>query len=99
MQQFQLVLLVKIAIGTATSVNFKVEWANSLTGTYHQMTIAKENGTTGFIDYTLAVGRFTGDGNYTVEIPIKYNYIKVSVIGVGVLTTTTVGIDSITGIA
>lgn len=94
----QLVLLVAVVMGTATSVNLKVEYSNDGV-TYYQRTVATENGATGYIDYTLATDRFTTDGNYTMEIPIKYQYIKVSVIGIGVLTTTTVGISSITGIA
>jgi len=94
----QLVLCVQVVIGTATSVDLKVEFSDDGV-TYFQRTIATENGATGIISYTLATDRFPASGNYTVEIPIKYQYIRISVMGVGVLTTTTVGIDAITGIA
>ena len=93
----QLILNVAVVLGTATSVNLKVEYSHDNV-TFYQRTIASENSSTGFIDYALAEERFKAGGNYSLEIPIKYNFIKVSVKGVGTLTTTTVGIESIVGI-
>lgn len=93
----QLMLNIVLTIGTATSVSIKVEFSGD-NSTFYQETIATDNGATGIIDHTLAERKFTTSGNYRIAIPIEDGYVRISTKGTGTLTTTTIGINAVTGV-
>ena len=91
----QLILYVGFTIGSLTSGEVKVEFSNDGT-TYYQQTFTSVSGGTS----TASLGNYTwtATGNYRFEIPIKDNYIKISVKGTGTVTSSSMTVDAIIGI-
>lgn len=93
----QLIIEVDFTKGSLTSGGIKIEFSNDGT-TYRQETIDSIDFTTGIITEQLASRIFTSSGNYTIPIPIKYRYIKVSAIGNGTVTSSSMTITAIVGV-
>lgn len=90
----QLLLLVDFTIGSLTNADIKVEY--SLDGTtYYQETFESISG--GTATMSNGVYRLSSTGKYVIAIPIKMAYIKVSAIGNGTATASSMKIDAIVG--
>lgn len=90
----QLILYVDFTIGSLTDAQIKVEFSNDGT-TYYQETFSSIS--TGTSTESLGVHKLTASGNYRIAIPIKDNYIKVSSIGTGTVTSSSLGIKAVIG--
>lgn len=90
----QLNVLVKFTIGSLTSGEVKIEYSHDGT-TYFQDTFEAISGGTS----TLSLGNYTfaSTGNYVISIPIKFNYIKISVKGTGTVTSSSMTVDAVIG--
>lgn len=90
----QLNLLVDFTIGSLTSVSLKVEYSHDGTNYYQETFEAISAGVS-----TLSLGVYTiaVTGKYTINIPIKAAYIKVSSIGTGTVTSSSLQIDAVVG--
>lgn len=85
-------LLVSFLKGSLTSAQLKVEF--SIDGTnYFQETFSAIS--TGTSTETLGVHEFTWDGDYIINLPINYRYMKVSVKGTGTVTWSSVAIKAV----
>lgn len=89
----QLVVLLQFTIGSLTSMEMKVEFSND-NSTYYQETIDAPNSLS---QYTSSVGErtFTATGNYSIAIPVAYNFIKISVKGTGTTTDSSCTVDAV----
>lgn len=90
----QLNLLVSFTIGSLTDAQIKVEFSHDGT-TYFQDTFEAISG--GVSSLSLGVYKLTGTGNYVISVPVKFSYIKVSAIGTGTTTSSSLTIDGIVG--
>ena len=90
----QLNVLLKFTIGSLTSAEVKIEYSNDGT-TYFQDTFEAISGGTS----TLSLGNYTfaSTGNYIISVPIKFNYIKISVKGTGTATSSSMTVDAVIG--
>jgi len=91
----QLILKVDIVIGTAQSIEMKLEFSDDEINFMQESVTSVKSGVT---DHELNIHRFKDSGSFRVAIPIKDKFIKISIKGNGTLTTTTVGVGSIVGI-
>lgn len=91
----QMNLLVDFTLGSLTSASIKVEFSHDGT-TYFQDTFMNISGATA--DLSPGVYRVAADGKYIINVPIKYNYVKVSAIGTGTATDSSMTIDAIIGV-
>lgn len=92
----QVVLYVEATLGSLTSIELKAEfsWDNI---TYYQessIDVSGGTGTVSLFEYTL-----TASGNYRLAIPIKDKYMKISAKGTGTVTSSSLKITNITGMA
>lgn len=90
----QLNLLLSFLKGSLTSLDIKIEYSNDGT-TYYQETF--ETITGGAAAMSLGLYNFTADGNYVISIPIKASYIRVSALGNGTVTSSSLLIDGALG--
>lgn len=92
----QLNLLVQFTKGSLTSASIKVEYSHD-GSTYYQETFENISGATS----TLSAGVYTmtASNNYVISLPIKFSYIKVSIIGTGTVTSSSATIDAVVGVA
>jgi len=90
----QLNLAIKFTIGSLTNMDIKIEYSND-GSTYYQETFAAVSG--GISTETAGVHRYAADGNYTLSLNTKWRYAKISVIGNGTVTSSSVTIDAIVG--
>lgn len=90
----QLNILVAFTIGSLTNGKIKVEYSHDGSA-YFQETFLSINGTVA----TASLGDYTfgGSGNYIISIPIKANYIKISAVGTGTVTSSSMTIDAVVG--
>lgn len=85
-------LLVSFIKGSLTSAQLKVEF--SIDGTnYFQETFSSIS--TGTSTEELGEHKFTSEGNYIINLPINYRYMKVSVKGTGTVTSSSVAIKAV----
>ncbi len=93
-QRNQLIIYAGFTIGSLTSAELKVEFSHDGT-TYYQQTFTSVSGGTS----TASLGSYawTATGNYRLEIPIKDNYIKISVKGTGTVTSSLMVVDAVIG--
>lgn len=91
----QLQLMVAFTIGSLTSADVKVEYSIDGT-TYYQETF--EDIAAGVASMSNGVYRLTATGNYLISIPIKAPYIKISSIGNGTATSSSLKIDAVLGV-
>lgn len=85
----QLILEVIYDDGSLTSCEIKVEYSDD-NATFYQLT--NQGVSSGTTTLSLAEYTFTATGNYVIEIPIKYRYIKVSAKGTGTVTSSSLAI-------
>lgn len=90
----QLILLVSFTIGSLTTAEIKVEYSHDGT-TYFQETF--ESISSGTSTLNLGVYQLGATGNYTIAIPIKAAYIKISSKGTGTATNSLLAIDAVVG--
>ena len=95
-QHNQLVLLVNFTIGSLTNASIKVEFSPD-NSTWYQETFSSISTTTDSV--SLGVHLFAGTGKFRIAIPIKDRYIRVSAIGNGTVTNSTMTIDAVIGVA
>jgi len=90
----QLNILVDFTIGSLTDGRVKVEYSHDGT-TYFQETFLDIAGAvaTGF----LGEYKFTGTGKFIISIPIKANYIKISALGTGTVTSSLMTLSAVVG--
>jgi hypothetical protein len=88
-------LLASFTIGSLTSAQLKVEFSPDGTTYYQQTGVAYSNGTTTSVvnEYSMAA-----TGNFRFEIPLKDNYIKISVKGTGTVTGSSMSVDAVLGV-
>ena len=89
----QLIVLIKITLGSLTSVEMKLEFSPDNT-TWFQEVIDAANSLSQF---TTSQGdrTFTASGNYRIAIPISDNFIRISAKGTGTVTDSLCTIDAI----
>lgn len=90
----QMVLLIAFTIGSLTDLQIKVEFSHDDT-TYYQETFSSVSTTTS--TESLGIHKFALSGNYRIAIPIKDNYVKISAIGTGTVTSSSLTIDAVLG--
>jgi len=94
--QNQLILLVDFTLGSLTSAEIKVEFSNDGTTYFQETNGSVSSGTT-----TLALNEYsmTATGKFRIPVPIKDRYIKISAKGTGTVTSSTMTINAVTGVA
>ena len=92
----QIVLYVDFTIGSLTSAQIKVEFSDD-NSDYYQETFAAISG--GTETDTLGEHTIAATGKYRLAIPIKDNYIKVSVKGTGTMTSSLMKVSAVVGTA
>lgn len=90
----QLIIYVGFTIGSLTDGQIKVEFSHD-GSTYYQETFSSISA--GVSTESLASHKFTASGNYRIAVPIKDNYIKISAIGTGTVTSSSMTIDAAIG--
>lgn len=90
----QLVIYWGFTKGSLTSGELKVEFSHDGT-TYYQETFSSVSG--GTSTDTVGIHTQTATGNYRISIPIKDNYIKISVQGTGTVTSSSATVIAVLG--
>lgn len=90
----QLIIYADFTIGSLTDGQIKVEFSHDGT-TYFQESFSSIS--TVLDTVSLGTHKFTATGKYRIAIPIKDNYIKISVIGTGTATSSTMTITAVLG--
>ncbi len=90
----QLLVYFDFTIGSLTTAELKVEFSHDGTAYYQETFSAVSGGTS---TDTLGEHAFAATGLYRIAIPIKDNYIKISVKGTGTVTSSLAVIDAIIG--
>lgn len=93
----QLVLYVSFTIGSLTDGRIKIEFSAD-NSTFYQETDTSAP-TTGVVTDTVIEHKFTATGNYRIAVPIKDRYIKVSAMGTGTVTSSSMAVLGIVGVA
>lgn len=96
-QMNQLNIYVDFTLGSLTDGQIKVEFAHDgLTPDYYQESFSSVSGA---LD-TVSAGthKFTASGKYRISIPVKDNYVKISAIGTGTVTSSSMKITAAFGI-
>lgn len=91
-QYNQLVIYLDFTIGSLTDAQIKVEYSHD-DSTYYQETFSAISG--GTSTETLGVHKLTATGKYTIAIPVSANNIKISAIGTGTVTSSSLKIDAV----
>ena len=85
-------LEVSFTLGSATSMELKIEESQNGTPYFQQ---ASESASGGTISDSLAIRQFTATGSYAILVtPVRAKYIKVSVKGTGTATGTSATIKA-----
>lgn len=90
----QLIVYLAFTIGSLTDAQIKIEFSHN-GSTYYQETFSSVS--TGTSTESLGVHKFTATGNYRLLIPLKDNYVKISIIGTGTVTSSLAVIDAVLG--
>lgn len=90
----QLNLAVRFTIGSLTNLQIKIEYSDDGV-TYDQETATSLAG--GVASETSLVHEFVATGNRMLNIPIKNKYIKVSAIGTGTVTASSLSLVATLG--
>ena len=91
----QLTILASFTIGSLTNSIIKIEFSHDGV-TYYQETY-DSSPSSGVITESLGTRKMTATGNYRITIPIKDNYIKISAIGTGTVTGSSLKLDAVLG--
>lgn len=94
----QLIIYVQLTIGNLTSADVKVEFSHDGGVVYPYMQECFDSVSAGVDTVSLGVHRMSSTGNYRLAIPIKDKYIKVSAIGNGDVTGSSMKIDAALGV-
>lgn len=92
----QLEVLVDFTIGSLTTGEIKIEFSTDNTNWY-QETYDDIAAATGVITERQVARRFSATGKYRIAIPIKDRYIRVSAIGNGTVTSSSMAITGVIG--
>lgn len=92
----QLILEINFTIGSLTSAEVKIEFSRD-NSTFIQETF--QSIAAGTATETLGIHQISATGVYTIAIPIKYRYAKISVKGTGTVTSSLMDITAIIGVA
>jgi len=92
----QLVVLVGFTIGSLTTAEIKVEFSHDGTTYFHQ-TVSSVGAS--ISTDTPLVHQLGASANLELEIPIKANYIKISVKGTGTVTNSLMSVKAVLGVA
>lgn len=95
--QNQLVLLIDFTIGSLTSVDIKIEVAGVSTDFYQLLAPSSFSG--GVETPQPLTIHLTATTKFAYSLPTKYRYIKVSALGTGTVTSSSLAINSIIGVA
>lgn len=88
----QLMVLASFTIGSLTDCQIKIEFSNDGT-TYYQETF--DSISSGTNTESLGVRKLTATGNYRFAVPVRDRYIKISAIGTGTVTSSSLAITAI----
>jgi len=91
----QLNVLVDLTIGSLTSASVKVEYSNDGTDWYQETFMSVDTGVASGLG---GIYTFVGTGKYMISIPIKAAYIRISGIGTGTLTGSSLKLGAIVGV-
>lgn len=92
----QLILYVDFTLGSLTNGKIKIEFSDD-NSDYYQETYSSVSA--GVSTETVGDHTFAATGKYTLSIPIKAKYIKVSALGTGTVTSSSMAISAIVGVA
>ena len=92
----QLILYVDFTIGSLTTAEIKIEFSADGTN-WVQETF--ESISAGVATETLGLRQFSASGPYRIAIRIKDRYIRVSAKGTGTLTSSSMAVHAIVGVA
>lgn len=92
----QLILLVSFTIGSLTTAEIKVEFSHDGT-TYYQETFGSI--TAGTETDTIGIHQIGATGNYRIPVQTKDRYVRVSAQGTGTVTSSSMAISAIVGVA
>jgi hypothetical protein len=91
-QYNQLTLLVDFTIGSLTDVLIKVEFSDDGTTYFqeHNKTVSS-----GITTFNANEYKLTATGKVAIGIPVNYRFIKISAVGTGTVTSSSLAIDAI----
>lgn len=92
----QLIIYVDFTIGSLTDLLIKVEFSDDNSDFYQETFDSISGGTD---TESAAERKFTATGKYRLAIPIKDNYIKISAKGEGTVTSSSLKIGAVIGVA
>ena len=93
----QLMVFVKFTIGSLSRVEIKIEFSFDGGSTYYQETLSTIDEEKSVEE--LGIHRFGDEGNYVIAIPIKCSKIKISAIGIGTVTSSSLKLDAVVGVS
>jgi len=93
----QLVLLISFTIGSLTDGRVRVEFSPDGTTYYRETSTSAP--TAGLVDDVAFDHRYVASGNYRIAIPLKDRYVRVSALGTGTLTASSMTITAVVGTA
>lgn len=95
----KLQLLVDFTIGSLTSTSIKIEFSDDGTNWYQEVVDSIGTPATSAVVVTenMATRTFLATGKYRISIPINNKYIRVSSIGTGTITSSSLAILAILG--
>ena len=88
----QLQVYINFTLGSLTDCQVKIEFSSDGTNYYQETFDSISSGTN---THSLGVHKFTATGAYRLSVPIRDRYIKISAIGTGVVTSSSLQIDAI----
>lgn len=91
----QLQLYIDFTIGSLTDLQIKIEFSNNNSDFFQEASSSISNGTD---TVSLLIHKFTASGKYRLALPIKDRLIKVSAIGTGTVTNSSLAINSVIGV-
>jgi len=91
----QLILYIDFTKGSLTDCDIKVEFSHD-NSAFYQETFSSISGDTS--TETAGIHTIAATGKFRIAIPIKDNYIKVSAIGNGTTTNSSLKIDAVLGV-
>lgn len=91
----QLILIVDFTIGSLTSAEIKVEFADNSAGSFYQ--VCFESISAGTNTVTLGEYKIAATGKYRIAIPIKDRWVKISAKGTNTVDGSSLAIDALLG--
>jgi len=92
----QLVLLINFTIGQLTDMSIKIEFSDDNSTWYQETT---NSISAGVCTESAASHKYSATGKYRLPVEIKDRFIRVSAIGNGTVTDSTLTIDAVLGVA